>query len=263
MEQDGGLSKAGVVNQLLPQEEVAVTASQEQVLALADPKENALADSNEGLIRAVLEDVESRRRTGQLAKEKEADEVAKAQRRRERKEKKKNEDDEDEEKGRLIIASIDLTRRLHDEEVCHVNALEEENTKKKLEDECLINLASEQFEKELKEEEEAEKRKKEEKKLLRRAKVQRNIELKRKEIEEWEKEKVDQEREMVRMRRQRARLAVVQDNGEEKVEGSKSSPALRCQKVRKEIDDRLMEMGFFPTPNPLPNFITSIMIRLR
>ncbi|XP_038880408.1 putative uncharacterized protein DDB_G0271982 [Benincasa hispida] len=162
------------------------------------------AKFNEGPIKAVLEDVESKRRSEQLAKEKgDADEATKVKRR-------------------------NLARRLHDEKVRRVNALAEEEAEKKLEGEWCIPLAFEQFERELKKEEEAERRKKKKKELHQREKVQCDIELKRKEKEEWKKEKVDQERERARIRHQRAQLVVVQDKGKEKVEGE-DKPSVTAQ----------------------------------
>ncbi|XP_038892621.1 stress response protein NST1-like [Benincasa hispida] len=85
--------------------------------------------------------------------------------------KKRKLEDKDEKMARAhqIIASANLARRLHDEEVRRDNIRVKEEEKRKLEDEQCIALASEKFEKEMREEEEAEKKAKKEKELCHKA----------------------------------------------------------------------------------------------
>ncbi|XP_038888747.1 vicilin-like seed storage protein At2g18540 [Benincasa hispida] len=145
-------------------------------------------------------------------------------------------------RARQIIASGDLARKLHDEEVHHNNAILTEEERRKLEDEQRILLASEQFEKEMREEEEEEKKKKEEKEKWRKANMQRIRETKRKEVAEWKREKEEKCKERERKQRQQSRLALAQDKGKPKVGSSELAPARRRLLTKKENDDMMMEM---------------------
>ncbi|XP_038887243.1 protein PXR1-like [Benincasa hispida] len=107
MEKEGGLPKAGVVNQPLSSEEEMKETWRRSALAVSDPKETIQTESYEGPIRVALEEVEANKlskmaegKKKRKCKEKWAGEDKEARPKKEKNEKKEKKSSEKRERRR-------------------------------------------------------------------------------------------------------------------------------------------------------------------
>ncbi|XP_038891730.1 vicilin-like seed storage protein At2g18540 [Benincasa hispida] len=168
------------------------------------------------------------------------------------------------------MAEGNRRKRLQDEKMHSNNELARIKEERRLEEEQCFLLASkqfvEEFERELGEEEEEEKKKKveeerkirEENKRKHEENTKRLAKKKGKKLTKCEKKKQRKERE--KRQRQAARLALSKEKGKAITESSEPALARKRPLKRKENDDMLIEMGFYPRPMPLPELVTSVIV---
>ncbi|XP_038904384.1 nucleolar protein 58-like [Benincasa hispida] len=253
MEKAGGLPEAEVFNQPLPSEEEMAEASQRSALAIANPKETVQRESYEGPIRVVLEEGGAKK----LSK------TTEGKKKRKRKEKRVNRDEEARPKKEKNKKKLSEKRERKREE----KHLKKEEKRKRTEiPDVDGESTTTSVEEEVSPQENESVQPQEASMHIRMVATEDREDPDITPLMRSQKENVpqgeakEQRKEWERKQRQKSCLALAQDKGKAKVGNSEPALTKRRPSTKKENDDMMMKMGFFPASTPLPDLITSVVL---